>query len=179
MLEEKPVDVRLDGAVVLNETLYVGVDNFNVGKDKWGRPDLHNDCCVRMYDLSLAQKGEKTFDLGYSIRWGVQTMATDGKDIFLGNYGGTSRMSADLSEHQVLDVGRPGHPMVCEGFGLVPKFISRRDAPVFFTVWPLGGDVKGWRKDPVGNPPRIQIRFYEYANGRFVDVTDYRGKSGR
>ena len=98
-------------------------------------------------------------------------MATDGKHIFLGNYGGISRVSADLREHHAFAPQRG--VSVSQGFGLVPRFLSMREAPVFFAVRALGGDMHGWRKDPQGNPPRIQIRFLEYANDRFVDVTDY------
>lgn len=49
-----------------------------------------------------------------------------------------------------------------EGFGLVPRQVSGRDEPVFFTVNALGGNMQGWRKNPVGNPPRIRFDFYAY-----------------
>ena len=164
VIAEKPVeDAALDGVVVLGDTLYVGVD-------KYGKPP-HTDCCIRTYDLGLNFKEEKTIELGYPIAYGVQTMATDGKDILLGNYGGTSRVSADLRHHQVLKLQKGLR--VSEGFGLVPESVARQPN-VFFTVNALGGNMQGWRKDPTNNPPRIQIRFYKYDAGRFTDITGNR-----
>ena len=98
-------------------------------------------------------------------------MATDGKDILLGNYGGTSRVSVDLRHHQVLK--RQKDLRVSEGFGLVPESVAGWP-DVFFTVNALGGNMQGWRKDPTNNPPRIQIRFYKYDAGRFTDITGNR-----
>ena len=162
VVAEKPVDAKwdLDGAVVLNGLLYVGVD-------KWGRPD-HNDCCVRTYDLDLNFKEEKDIDLGYPIKYGVQTMATDGSDIFLGNYGGASKVSADLRHVQEFKIKKGCR--VNEGFCLVPESVAG-DTNVFFTVNALGGGMREWRKDPVNNPPRIQLRFYKYENDSFTDIT--------
>jgi hypothetical protein len=31
--------------------------------------------------------------------------------------------------------------------------------------------MQGWRKDPVNNPPRIRLDFYELKDGRFKDIT--------
>ena len=161
VVAEKPVeDAILDGVVVLGDTLYVGVD-------KYGKP-RHTECCIRTYDLDLNLKDEKTIELGYPIAYGVQTMATDGKDIFLGNYGGTSRVSADLRHLQVVKL--PKGLRVSEGFGLVPESVARR-SNVFFTVRALGGNMQAWRKDPTNNPPRIQIRFCKYDDGGFTDIT--------
>ena len=57
------------------------------------------------------------------------------------------------------------------GFGMVPKSVSKRDTPVFFKVCAMGGNMQGWRKDPVNNPPRIRIEFYEYKDGKFISIT--------
>ena len=92
-------------------------------------------------------------------------MATDGKDLFLGNYGGTSRVSADLKKCERVAFS------CSEGFDLVPKSIAGRDAKVFFAVRALGGNMQGWRKDPVNNPPRIRLDFFELSDGRFKDIT--------
>ena len=35
----------------------------------------------------------------------------------------------------------------------------------------MGGNMQGWRKDPVNNPPQIRIDFYAYVDGAFKDVT--------
>ena len=92
-------------------------------------------------------------------------MATDGKDIFLGNYGGTSRVSADLKTSAKVSFA------CSEGFGMLPKCRSKRDTPVFFKVCAMGGNMRAWRKDPVNNPPRIRIEFYEYKDGKFNSIT--------
>ena len=168
VVAEKRFDINLDGCVVLGKVLYVGID-------RWGKKP-HPGCAVMKLDLELNELERVDVDLGYSIHYGVQTMATDGKDIFLGNYGAPadqgnekkynmSRLSAEL---KVISNGR----LPCsEGFGMVPKSIAKRDSPVFFVVKPMGGNMRGWRKDPVNNPPRIRLDFYEYTNGEFKDIT--------
>ena len=164
-LNEAWFDEALDGIVVLGDTVYVGVDKWGHGK--------HPGCCIKRLGLDLSDKGNVDFDLGYEIHYGVQTMATDGKDIFLGNYGGTSRVSADLKTNEKIVFG------CSEGFGMVPKSISKRDTPVFFKVCAMGGNMQGWRKDPIWredpmknpNPPRIRIEFYEYKDGKFISIT--------
>jgi hypothetical protein len=35
----------------------------------------------------------------------------------------------------------------------------------------MGGNMQGWRKDPVNNPPRIRLDFYRLEDGRFVKVS--------
>ena len=158
VLNEAWFDEALDGIAVIGDTIYVGVD-------RWGY-DRHPLCCVKRLGLDLADKGNVDIDLGYTIHYGVQTMATDGKDLFLGNYGGTSRVSADLKENEKVALS------CSEGFGLVPKSIVKRDAKVFFVVRALGGNMQGWRKDPANNPPRIRLDFFEFKDGSFVNITD-------
>ena len=75
------------------------------------------------------------------------------------------RLTKDLKTNAKVQLG------CSEGFGLVPKSVSKCDTPVFFVVKAMGGNMQGWRKDPVNNPPRIRIDFYAYANGAFKDVT--------
>ena len=157
LLNEAWFDEALDGIVVLGDTVYVGVDKWGHGK--------HPGCCIKRLGLDLSDKGNVDLDLGYEIHYGVQTMATDGKEIFLGNYGGTSRVSADLKTIEKIVFG------CSEGFGMVPKSVSKRDTPVFFKVCAMGGNMQGWRKDPVNNPPRIRIEFYEYKDGKFISIT--------
>ena len=154
---EKWFPEALDGIVVLGDTVYVGVDRWGFAK--------HPFCCVKRLGLDLSDKGNVDIDLGYQINYGVQTMATDGKDIFLGNYGGTSRVSADLKTNEEVTLA------CAEGFGLVPKSVTKSDAKIFFTVNALGGNMQGWRKDPVNNPPRIRLDFYELNDGKFKDIT--------
>ena len=157
VLNEAWFDEALDGIAVLGDTVYVGVD-------KWGYKK-HPGCCVKRLGLDLSDKGNVDIDLGYEIHYGVQTMATDGKDIFFGNYGGTSRVSADLKENEKVAFS------CSEGFGLVPKSVTKSDAKVFFVVRAMGGNMQGWRKDPTNNPPQIRLDFFEFKNGRFVNIT--------
>ena len=156
-IDEAWFDEALDGICVIGDTIYVGVD-------KWGH-NKHPLCCIKRLGLDLSDKGNVDIDLGYEIHYGVQTMATDGKVLFLGNYGGTSRVSADLKTNTKIEF------KCSEGFDLVPKSISKREVPVFFRVRAMGGNMQGWRKDPTNNPPRIQICFSTYENGRFTDIT--------
>ena len=156
-IAEKRFVEALDGIVVLDNTIYTGVDRWGYGK--------HPLCCVKRIDLDLNDLGNTDVDLGYEIHYGVQTMATDGKDLFFGNYGGTSRVSADLKTSEKIGLA------CSEGFAQVPKSIAKRDTPVFFTVRALGGNMQGWRKDPTNNPPRIEFRFHEYKGGRFTDIS--------
>lgn len=154
---EKWYPEALDGIVVLGDTIYVGVDRWGKGK--------HPLCCVKRLGLDLSDKGNVDVDLGYEIHYGVQTMATDGKDLFFGNYGGTSRVAANLKETEKVAFS------CAEGFGLVPKSITRSDAKIFFVVRAMGGNMQGWRKDPVNNPPRIRLDFFELKDGRFCNIT--------
>ena len=147
----------LDGIVVLGDTVYVGVD-------RWGR-GRHPGCCVKRLGLDLTEKDSVDLELGYEIAYGVQTMATDGQELFFGCYGGTSRVRPDLS------ASTPVALHCSEGFDRVPRAIADRETPVFFVVKALGGNMQGWRKDPANNPPRIRLDFYEYAGGAFKDVT--------
>ena len=155
LLREAWFDEALDGITVIGDTVYVGVD-------RWGH-DKHDGCCIKRLTTDLADLGNVDLDLGYQIHFGVQTMATDGKDLFLGCYGGTSRVSKDLKTVTKVKLA------CSEGFDLVPKSISKCDTPVFFVVKALGGNMQGWRKDPVNNPPRIRIDFHAYSNGAFKD----------
>ena len=157
VLREAWFDEALDGIAVIGDTVYVGVD-------RWG-PDKHDGCCVKRLTKDLLDRGNVDLDLGYQIHYGVQTMATDGTDLFLGNYGGTSRVAKNLTNPVKVKLN------CAEGFGLVPKSVSKCDTPVFFVVKALGGNMQGWRKDPVNNPPQIRINFYTYSGDAFKDVT--------
>ena len=163
-----------DGAVVVGDTFYTGLDH--TGEAVWDCPP-HTDCPIMAYTLDLEPKGVMSVDLGYTILYGVQTLATDGRNLMLGNYGGQRdkgnpkgyNFSVVTTDGKVVRNGGFG---CSEGFGLVPKSVSKRETPVYFTVQALGGNMQGWRKDPEKNPPRIRIDFYEYANGSFADITD-------
>ena len=167
-VDEAWFDEALDGIAVLGDTIYVGID-------RWGNKP-HSLCCVKRLGLDLSDKGNVVIDLGYNIVFGVQTMATDGTSLFFSNYAvgpkdgnperfNTTRLTPELKVVENLKF------RCTQGFGLVPKTVSRRDAPVFFKVCAMGGDMHGWRKDPENNPPRIRIEFYEWKDGQFTSVT--------
>ena len=157
VLDERWFPAALDGIVVLGDTIYVGVDKWGKGK--------HPMCCVKRLGLDLAEKDNVDLDLGFDIRYGVQTMATDGKYLFFGCYGGTARVTGDLKEVETVAFS------CFEGFDMVPKSVSKSDAKVFFAVRALGGNMRAWRKDPVNNPPRVRLDFFELRDGKFVEVS--------
>ena len=157
VIAEKSFPEPLDGIEVLGDTIYTGVD-------RWGH-QKHPLCCVKRLGLDLEDKGNVDVDLGYEIYFGVQTMSTDGERLIFGNYGGTSIVSADLKKNEKVK-------LYCgEGFGLVPKAVTKSDRKIFFVVRPMNGNWKGWRKDPKNNPPRIRLDFFELKDGKFIDIT--------
>lgn len=167
-LAEAWYDEPLDGIVVLGDTVYVGVD-------KWGTKP-HAMCCVKRLGLDLADRGNVDIDLGYWIRFGVQTMATDGTSLFFGNYGASadkgnpSRYNCTRLTPDLRVVGNMKF-FCSEGFCLVPQSVSKREDSVFLAVRAMGGNMQGWREDPVNNPPRIQINFYEFKDDKFASIT--------
>jgi len=161
-------DVFLDGACVHGGYFYTSPDMLG------SKP--HPGCPIRKYTLpDLRLYEAKVIDLGYNIYFGTQTIGTDGKELFLGNYGAPpedhnpkrydfSRITTNL-QHCA------NYNFFCsEGFGLVPKSISKRDTTVFFAVRSLNKDTE-WKKDPVKNPPQLRIDFYEYDGKEVVDIT--------
>lgn len=157
VVAEKWVPESLDGITVLGDTVYVGVDRWGVKK--------HPLCCVKRLSLDLEDKGNVDIDLGFEIAFGVQTMSNDGKNLYFGCYGGTARVSPDLKKVEKV-------AFECsEGLDLVPKSVAEIGGKVFFVVRAMGGNMQGWRKDPVNNPPRIRLDFYRLEDGRFVKVS--------
>ena len=143
---------------VLGNTIY-----YAIGADK--KP--HRECSVKRLGLDLEDRGNQTFDFGYEIKYGIQAMASDGKSLICANYGGVSRANPDFTTFKAVKA-----PNLAEGFALVPKSVSKREKPVFMAVRALGGNMKGWRKDPKNNPPRLRLDFYEFDGKRFTDITE-------
>ena len=167
----------LDGAVVVDDVLYVGVEHY--GEGRYGHPP-HRDCTVMLISVAdMKAIGTKEVEFDYPIHFGVQDLGTDGENLLFGNYGalrdeGNARglnFSRVTRDFKLLD--SRSFP-ASEGFCLVPRSRSRRDAPVYFTVVALGGNMQGWWKDRVGNPARVRLDFFEYdrATGAMRDVTD-------
>ena len=147
------------GAVgVLAGTIY-----YAIGHDK----APHRQCSVKRLGLDLADRGNQTFDFGYDIKYGIQAIATDGKSLICANYGGVSLVNPEFTSFKELKC-----PPFAEGLALVPKSIAKREAPVFMVVRALGGNMKGWRRDPVNNPPRLRLEFYAFDGETFTDITE-------
>ena len=168
VVAEKRLNVGIDGMAVLNGIIYYSPDPDGLSP--------HDGCHIGRLDMKMNELEPVTLDIGYRIQYGVQTMCTDGRDIFLVCYGAprdegnpngynTTRMSADMKPLQNYRFGGS------EGIAVVPKSISKRDNPVFMIVCALGGNMQGWYRDPIGNPPRIRLDFYEFADGQFKDIT--------
>ena len=143
---------------VLGDTVY-----YAIGADK--KP--HRECSVKRLGPGLEDLGTQTFDFGYEIKYGIQAIATDGKSLFCANYGGFSIANPEFTSFRTLK-----DPKFAEGFALVPKSVSKREKPVFMAVRALGGNIKGWRKDPRNNPPRLRLDFYEFDGEKFTDITE-------
>ena len=151
------------GAVgVLGDTIYyaVGAGALGCGKEP------HRPCSVKRLGLDLSDRGNQTFEFGYDIRYGIQAIATDGQSLICANYGGTSLVNPAFTTFKKLKC-----PSFAEGFARVPKSVAKRETPVFLTVRALGGNMKGWRKDPVNNPPRLRLNFFEFDGEKFIDIT--------
>ena len=154
---EKTFQETAGSVGVLGDTVY-----YAIGYDK--KP--HRECGIKRLGLDLSDRGNQTFDFGYDIKYGIQALATDGKSLICANYGGVSLVNPEFSTFKKLKA-----PSFAEGFALVPKSISKREKPVFMAVRALGGNIKGWRKDPKNNPPRLRIVFYEFDGETFTDIT--------
>ena len=147
------------GAVgVLDGTIYYAIAHAK-------KP--HRPCSVKRLGLDLADRGDQTFDFGYDIKYGIQAIATDGKSLICANYGGVSLVNPEFTSFKKLKC-----PSFAEGFALVPKSIAKRETPVFIAVRALGGNMKGWRRDPANNPPRLRLEFYAFDGASFTDITE-------
>ena len=147
------------GAVgVLGDTIY-----YAIGHDK--KP--HRPCSVKRLGLDLADRGNLTFDFGYDIKYGIQAIATDGRSLICANYGGVSLVNPEFTSFKKLKC-----PSFAEGLALVPNSIAKRETPVFIAVRALGGNMKGWRKDPANNPPRLRLEFYAFDGETFTNITE-------
>ena len=156
-VDEKTFQETAGCVGVLGDTVY-----YAIGYGK--KP--HRECSIKRLGLDLSDRGNQKFDFGYAIKYGIQALATDGKSLICANYGGVSLADPEFTTFKKLKT-----PSFAEGFALVPKSISKREKPVFMAVRALGGNMKGWRKDPKNNPPRLRIEFYEFDGETFTDIT--------
>ena len=155
---EKAFQETAGSVGVLGDTIY-----YAIGNDK--KP--HHPCSVKRLGLDFSDRGNQTFDFGYPIRYGIQAIATDGQSLICANYGGTSLVNPAFTTFKKLKC-----PSFAEGFARVPKSVAKRETPVFVSVRALGGNMKGWRKDPVNNPPRLRLNFFEFDGEKFIDITE-------
>ena len=158
VLTEKAFQETAGSVGVLGDTIY-----YAVGYGK--KP--HRQCSVKRLGLDLSDRGDQTFDFGYDIKYGIQAIATDGKSLICANYGGVSLVNPEFTSFRKLK-----SPSFAEGFALVPKSIAKRDTPVFVCVRALGGNMKGWRKDPANNPPRLRLEFHAFDGEAFTNITE-------
>jgi hypothetical protein len=158
MVCEKAFQETAGSVGVLGDTIY-----YAIALPK--KP--HRPCSVKRLGLDLADRGDQTFDFGYDIKYGIQAIATDGKSLICANYGGVSLVNPEFTSFKKLKC-----PSFAEGIALVPKSITKRETPVFIAVRALGGNMKGWRKDPANNPPRLRLEFYAFDGASFTDITE-------
>ena len=157
-VDEKAFQETAGSVGVLGDTIY-----YAIGYDK----NSHRQCSVKRLGLDLADRGNQTFDFGYDIKYGIQAIATDGKSLICANYGGVSLVNPAFTSFKKLKC-----PSFAEGFALVSKSIAKRETPVFVSVRALGGNMKGWRKDPVNNPPRLRLDFFAFDGETFTNITE-------
>ena len=155
---EKAFQETAGSVGVLGDTIY-----YAIGHDR--KP--HRQCSVKRLGLDLAERGNQMFDFGYDIKYGIQAIATDGKSLICANYGGVSLVNPEFTSFKKLKC-----PSFAEGLAPVPKSIAKRETPVFMSVRALGGNMKGWRKDPMNNPPRLRLEFYAFDGDTFTDITE-------
>ena len=158
LIGEKAFQETAGSVGVLGDTIY-----YAIGYDK----EPHRPCSVKRVGLDLSDRGNQTFDFGYPIRYGIQAIATDGQSLICANYGGVSIVNPAFTTFKKLKC-----PSFAEGFARVPKSVAKRETPVFLAARALGGNMKGWRKDPVNNPPRLRLNFFEFDGEKFIDITE-------
>lgn len=152
---------NVDGCAVIGNTIYYGLDPYGHAP--------HRGCRIGRMTLDFKDLGVVDTDTGGQCHYGVQTMATDGTNLFCGYYafGSPSVRCAWFTSDLKTCGGTPS--LGCsEGFGLIPKSLFPSENPRFFTVRALGGNCHKW--NAVTNPPQIRLDFYEYRNGQFYGV---------
>ncbi len=169
-----------DGAVVLDGVLYTCLDAHWDGKGRYDHPPHRDNAVVAISTNGLSPMGTRDIVFDYPIHFSPQTLGTDGRNLFFGNYGAKrdEGNTNGLCFTQATPDLKPlaNDRFYCpEGFCLVPKAVSGRDDPVFLKVTALGGNMQGWRKDPRGNPPRIRLDFFAFdpTTGSMTNITDY------
>lgn len=153
-----------DGCVVLDDILYTCLDLR--GKNA---PDGNDRVWIRRYDMDLNDLGVTEVDLGFNLYYGIQTLATDGKNIIGCCYALKSERNPKGHNTAVLSPDlkalRSFHVWGSEGLCKVPESVSGKTKnPYFCVTSACGGNMQGWRKDPVGNPPRLRLLLFEYKD---------------
>ena len=108
VVDEKLLSENVDGCAVIGDTIYYGLDPY--GKTP------HRGCKIGRMSLAFKDLGVVDTDSGGQCHYGVQTMATDGRDLFCGYYSfgnppvRCARFAPDLRVCR-------GTPMLSRGFG--------------------------------------------------------------
>ena len=143
-------DEPLDGCCVINDVIYSS-------PDRWGKNGGNNaHALIRRFDLELNDLGITELDFGFSMHYGVQTMATDGTNLYCCCYGKQKNTAVLTPDLKLLGTCRFRGS---EGFCWVPEsVVGKSTRPYFAVVHACGGNMQGWRADPIGNPPQIALK---------------------
>ena len=142
-LFEKP----LDGCCVINDIIYASPDPCS--------KKLNDHAFIQRFDLDLNDLGITEVDFGFQMHFGVQTMATDGRNLYCCCYGGRHNTAVLTPDLKVLGTY---HVWGSEGFCMIPEsVVGKSKRPYCVITHACGGNMQGWRADPKGNPPQISL----------------------
>ena len=147
--KSKLFDSPMDGCCVINDVIFSSPDprGKNGGKNE--------TAFIRRFDLDLNDLGTTELDFGIRMHYGIQTMATDGTNLFCCCYGGPDNVAVVTPDLKVLGTFLYWG---AEGFCRVPELVVKSTGrPLFVRVSACGGNMQGWRKDPTNNPPQVAL----------------------
>ena len=148
--KSKLFDEPMDGCCVINGVIYSS-------PDRWGKNGGNNaHALIRRFDLELNDLGITELDFGFKMHYGVQTMATDGTNLYCCCYSKQSNTAVLTPDLKLLGTCRFRGS---EGFCRVPEsVVGKSKGSCFAVVHACGGNMRGWRADPKGNPPQIELK---------------------
>ena len=162
---EDPLDVFVrEGACPERKVVHVAGQRARIGAravlpDVERQPALHED--VRRRRAEPVEAAVTITSRSSSLNVGRPLIAASAPAMYV------SLVNPEFTSFRKLTC-----PSFAEGLALVPKSITKRETPVFISVRALGGNMKGWRKDPANNPPRLRLEFYAFDGASFTDITE-------